>query len=454
MKKSWLSIALLALTMSTAGFAADFVSNEIIVKYRSSIRRDRVTMNAFYDSMGVDSVYRFEGLMPNFEKLKLAPNARLVDVLARIQTDPLVEYAQPNYILKIQPVALPKSKLRPCTTIFSCLSSSSGGGWGGGAPSPGPGPNPTRPDVQPAPPVGAPAADPRLGELYGMEKIGALEAWKTFRGSSRTIVAVIDTGVDYNHEDLSNNMWRNGKNEHGDIVGYDFVHNDALPFDDHMHGTHTSGTVGAYGENGKGVSGVAPSVSIMGLKFLSAEGSGTTSDAIRAIDFAIKNGAKILSNSWGGPGDEENTALFDAIERARKSDVLFVAAAGNESADNDGSRASYPAAFNNENLISVAATDNTDKLAYFSNYGKKTVHLAAPGVKIMSTVPGNEYGAASGTSMACPHVAGAAALVWARHPNYTYKQVKDALLSTVDPIAGLAGKTITGGRLNVFKAMQ
>jgi subtilisin family serine protease len=302
--------------------------------------------------------------------------------------------------------------------------------------------------------VNPPVVDPDLGKTYGMSKIGATDAWKTFNGSKDFVVADIDTGIDYNHEDLAFNLWRQKDDKGQEFVGYDFVHNDNLPFDDNEHGTHTAGTIGAVGGNGKGVSGVTQRVSLMALKFLSGEGSGTTADAIRAIDYAVEHGAKVLSNSWGGKGDDNNAALKEAIERARAKDVLFVAAAGNDGTDNDGSDPSYPAGFDNDNLISVAATDSSDELAFFSNYGKKSVHLAAPGVNVYSTVPGNKYKQESGTSMACPHVAGAAALLWSRHPDWNYKKVKEVLLSSVDQVSSLQGKTVTGGRLNILKALR
>jgi subtilisin family serine protease len=250
-------------------------------------------------------------------------------------------------------------------------------------------------------------------------------------------------------------MWRNPNPTKNDLVGWDFVHNDGLPFDDNEHGTHTSGTIGAVGGNGVGVSGVSQFVSIMALKFLSGEGSGTSADAIRAIDYAIEHGAKVLSNSWGGKGDDGgNKALQEAVERARAKDVLFIAAAGNDGTDNDGSDPAFPAAFTNDNMISVAATDEKDDMAFFSNYGKKTTHVAAPGANIYSTIPGNKYASLSGTSMACPHVAGAAALIWSRHPDWNYTQVKKLLLDSVDVLPALQGKTVTGGRINILKALN
>lgn len=435
--------------------ASEYSKNEIIVKYRKNAVRERMTMNAFYEQNGIESVYHFTGLMSSFEKLTIKPDRTIQDALKQVLQDPLVEYAQPNYILRIQPVNMPSQANTPCTSLFGCKNGTSGGGWPSN-----PNPQPTnpakqRPDVNPAPvAVNPPVEDTRSNELYGLDLIHAREAWKDTKGSQKVIVADIDTGIDYNHEDLGINLWRNGKDKHGDIVGYDFIHNDNLPFDDHMHGTHTAGTIGAAGGNGKGVIGVSPNVTLMALKFLSGEGSGTTADAIRAIDFAVQNGAKILSNSWGGPKEDDNQALLDSVNRAKDKGVLFVVAAGNESSDNDTDKASYPAAFNTENMISVAATDRSDKLAYFSNVGKKSVHLAAPGVKILSTIPGDAYKEASGTSMACPHVAGAAALVWSKHPEYNFKQVKEALLNTVDPLETLKDKTITGGRLNIEKALK
>ncbi len=474
--------ALVAATMATA---ADFRPNELIVKYRDGSVRTRISMNALYETSGIQKVRRFQGMMRGFEQLTIAQGVSLNTAMALLKNDPRVEYVQPNYILRAQPVkaldiAQPQDGGIPCIPGFDipgcdpdakmpclipgipfppgCEDDGGGGGWPGQPGEPGePGePAPTRPELQPAPgEVNPPVADPELAKAYGISKIGATEAWEQHKGSKDFIVAVIDTGIDYNHEDLAFNVWRNPTpGPQNDVVGFDFVHNDGLPFDDNMHGTHCSGTVGATGGNGKGVSGVNQRVSIMGVKFLSGEGSGTTADAIRGIDYAIEHGAKVLSNSWGGKGDDGNKALFDAIERAKAKDVLFIAAAGNDSSDNDKPNPSYPAAFDNDNLIAVAATDKDDKLAYFSNYGKRTTHLAAPGNAVYSTTPGNAYKQLSGTSMACPHVAGAAALIWSKNPTMSYKQVKSLLLNSVDKLPALSEKTVTGGRLNVLKALR
>jgi subtilisin-like proprotein convertase family protein len=272
---------------------------------------------------------------------------------------------------------------------------------------------------------------------------------------------VIDTGVDYNHPDLVANMWHNtldpidGVDNDGnglvdDYYGADFANNDGNPMDDNNHGTHVSGTIGAVGNNGIGVVGVAWNVKIMALKFLSASGSGYTSDAIDCINYARTHGAKILNNSWGGGGYD--SALFNAIVAAKNAGIIFVAAAGNNASNND-TTAAYPANYAVDNVVSVAAIDRNNNLASFSNYGATTVDLGAPGVSILSTTPNNTYSTFSGTSMATPHVSGALALVWAANPTLTYSQVIARVLNNVDPISSLSGKTVTGGRLNVFKAI-
>jgi subtilisin family serine protease len=467
------SLLFLALAAAPAAFAAEYKPGEVIVQYKEGIR-PRVIMNALYDSLGVTNVQHYNGMMKGFEHLYFDEDVKVEDVIAELKKNSAVAYAQPNYILHALPITTHQgesARMRrqgvPC--LFpgipfppGCDDSGDGGGGEDEDPQ-----NPThpenpsdpsvnRPQLKDAPPeVIPPVADPDLFKAYGLAKIGATQAWSIFRGSKSFIVADIDTGIDYNHQDLAFNLWRNPKpSDKNDIVGFDFVHNDGLPFDDNNHGTHTAGTIGAVGGNGIGISGVTQQVSLMALKFLSGDGSGTTADAIRAIDYAIEHGAKILSNSWGGRGDTDNQALKDAIERARAKDVLFVAAAGNDGSDNDGSDPAYPAAFDNDNMISVAATDDSDSLAYFSNYGKKTTHVAAPGVRIYSTIPGDKYKALSGTSMACPHVAGAVALIWSQHPTWNYKKVKETLLSTVDPLPVLTNKTVSGGRVNLIKALS
>jgi subtilisin family serine protease/subtilisin-like proprotein convertase family protein len=315
--------------------------------------------------------------------------------------------------------------------------------------------------------------DPRFSSLYGLNNTGqnggtvdadidAPEAWDRFTGSGNLIIAVIDTGVDYNHPDLRDNMWRNpgeipgnGRDDDGngfvdDIFGWDFANNDNDPMDDEGHGTHCAGTIAAQGNNGIGVTGVIWDAQIMALKFLGADGSGSTSDAVRCLNYAVANGARISNNSYGGGGF---LASFQtALQNARARGHLFIAAAGNETNNND-ANASFPANYNVDNVVSVAATDNRDRIASFSNFGATTVDIAAPGVNILSTLPGGGYGNLSGTSMAAPHVAGAAALVWDANPALTYTQVISRLYNNADRVASLTGLVATGARLNVNRAL-
>ncbi len=324
--------------------------------------------------------------------------------------------------------------------------------------------------------------DPKFGELWGLHNEGcpecnydqskngvpdadidALEAWDIFRGSTDVVVAVIDTGIDYNHEDLKANMWMNedetpgnGKDDDNngfvdDVYGYDFVNNDSDPMDGNRHGTHCAGTIGGAGDNAKGVIGVSPVVRLMALKFLADNGSGSTSDAIKAIMYAVDNGAHILSNSWGGGG--ESAALKEAIAYANDRDRLFVAASGNRG-ENIDILPSYPAAYDVPNVFAVGATDCLDELVFFSNYGVKNVDIGAPGTRILSSIPNNTYEELNGTSMATPHVSGAAALLKGYKPALTAVEIKDMLMNTADPLASLQGKCVSGARLNVHEALK
>jgi len=304
--------------------------------------------------------------------------------------------------------------------------------------------------------------DPQYSSLYAMNKINAPAAWEITTGSSDVVVGVIDTGIDYTHPDLQENIWTNSGEIAGnnidddnngyvdDVHGYDFHNNDGNPYDDNGHGTHVAGTIGGRGNNGVGVVGVNWNVKMMALKFLSASGSGYLSNAIRGIYYATQNGAVITNNSWGGGGFSQT--MYDAIADAANNNVLFVAASGNSGVNAD-INPMYPAAYNVSNIVSVAATDHNNQLTYFSNYGATSVDLAAPGYQIISTYPGGGYAALSGTSMASPHVAGAAALVKAAHPEYTMTQLQDSLLGNIEPLASLNGYMTTGGILNVYASV-
>src|SRR3989475_9406772 len=328
--------------------------------------------------------------------------------------------------------------------------------------------------------------DPRFGELWGLQNTGqtirgfpgtrgadisVTAAWDISTGSRANVVAVIDTGIDYRHPDLAANIWSAPAaftvTIGGQSItcpagshGFNAIALVCDPLDDNDHGSHLSGTIGAVGNNGTGVVGVNWTASIMGSKFLDATGTGTTADAINAIEFVVQakaafaatSGAnvRVLSNSWGGGAFSQ--ALLDEINRANANDMLFVAAAGNSISNND-VVPHYPSGFNAPNVVAVAATDNTDALPGFSNFGSTSVHLGAPGVDILSTTRNNTYSYFSGTSVATPHVSGAALLVLSKCALDT-ASLKTLLLNNVDPIPSLSGMTVTGGRLNVNKAIR
>jgi subtilisin family serine protease len=319
------------------------------------------------------------------------------------------------------------------------------------------------------------ADEPRFGELWGLHNTGqtggtpnvdvnGLEASGVTQGDPNLVVAVIDTGVDFSHPDLAGRRWVNpgesggGKETNGidddangfvdDVNGADFFNNDGNPFDDNNHGTHVSGTIAA-SVNDQGVVGVAPNVKIMGLKFLSAGGFGSISDAIEALGYAKSKGAKISNNSWGCycPGQ----ALQDAIDA---SGSLFVAAAGNDNNNND-ANPFYPASYTSNNVLSVAAVDRFGNKAWFSNYGATSVDISAPGVDILSTVPGNAYAYFSGTSMASPHAAGVAALAASDDPALLSDPValKNHVMDTGKPVSAMAGITVTGDMVDAEAAV-
>lgn len=415
-----------------------------------------------------------------------------------IMNMPGVLHVQPNHIIslwanwKVQDPALRARIL-------------AGGFPGGGDDQP-------APDNPPFPTTGSGGSgdDPLYSKQWGMNQMSVKQSWSATKGVRNMIVAVIDTGVDYTHEDLVDNIWHNpgemGKDAQGrdkssngvdddgngyvdDVIGWDFASNDNKPFDltatliDQLfsggnpgHGTHCAGNVAARSDNGKGIAGVAPNVQIMPLRFISEKGQGTTADAVKAIAYAVKMGAKVMSNSWGSegddPADKDTAALKDAIQMAQDHGVLFIAAAGNGHQgvgyDNDtDAKPGVPASYPMDNIISVAAIDMNGALGSFSNWGVKTVDLAAPGVKVFSTVtssakysdtvidiPGSITATWDGTSMATPHVAGAAALYWSAHPDKTWMEVKNAILSSVKKTGVLSGKVVSGGQLDVGNLMK
>jgi subtilisin family serine protease len=306
--------------------------------------------------------------------------------------------------------------------------------------------------------------DPRLGGNWALDRIGAFDAWLGGTGEGVT-VAVLDTGVDTDHEDLAANMWvnageiaGNGRDDDGngfadDIHGWNFsasgVGKDVE--DRHGHGTHVAGLVGAVADNGKGIAGVAPDAQIMAVKVLSDSGSGSSWGILQGIDYAIANGAKVINMSLGGSSGSWH--YEQALARARDAGVIVVAAAGNDGRNEAGYPAHYTDRF--DNVISVAASNKTDVLASWSNWSasRTTVDLAAPGTSLLSTVPGNGYGTKSGTSMATPVVAGAVAVVWDAFPDWSYLQVIDAIEQAVDQMASLSRPTATNGILNLAQTI-
>ncbi|TMP46811.1 peptidase S8 [Pseudoalteromonas citrea] len=321
--------------------------------------------------------------------------------------------------------------------------------------------------------------DPKFSELWGLHNTGqtggtadadidAVEAWDISIGSRDVIVGVIDTGVDHTHPDLAANMWINPNEIAGDgidndnngfiddVHGINAITDAGDPMDDQGHGSHVAGTIGAVGNDGVGVVGVNQQVSIVGCKFLDSSGSGSSANAIKCIDYLVglKNAGvdvRVSNNSWGGGGFSQ--ALSDALTASEEAGILFVAAAGNSAVDND-SNPHYPSSYEHESVLSVASTTHTDAMSSFSQWGLNSVDLGAPGSAIVSTIPGGGYDSFSGTSMATPHVAGAAALALSVNPDLTTAELKALLMNSGDDNAALAGKTVSGKRLNVATALE
>jgi subtilisin family serine protease len=410
------SIALLVAVAAAvaAPAAASAAEGQVIVKYAAGAgAHDR------FEARDDAGVVRDEALpLPRTELVTPQPGTSVAEAVADLERSPDVAYAEPDRVRHAFDLYPDEARLdantgkqvdgAPFTNLWALHNTGQAlAGLGGSA--------------------GTAGAD-----------IDAPAAWDVTTGSANVTVAVVDSGVDRTHPDLFANL----------VPGYDFAYDDADPTDYYGHGTHVAGTIAARGNNGVGVTGVAWQTSLMPVQALDAKGSGTITDIVDAYDYAASHGAEIVNASLGGEGFSD--LEYEAIKRAK--DTLFVVAAGNESADDD-LTPSYPCAYELPNLLCVAATDNTDRLAGFSNYGRDSVDIAAPGVRIFSTTRCNAYGYLSGTSMATPQVSGAAALVLAASPQLTPEDVRARLIATADPLSPDDVAKIGGGRLDVARAL-
>lgn len=413
---------------------------ELIVKFKPGASEEM--KDKIHDRHGSKKIRKFRSL--NIHHVKFKKGMSIEEAIAIYRAEPNVEYAEPNYLLTIQDI--------PNDSYFNYLWNLYNTGQTGGTP----------------------GAD-----------IDASRAWGITNGSNTVVIAVIDTGIDYNHSDLFQNMWVNlaeyngaaGADDDGngyvdDVRGINTFDHVSDPMDDHGHGTHVAGTIGAVGNNSMGVSGVNWNVMIIPCKFLGSEGYGYTDGAIECLEYirALKEkGINIIAtnNSWGGGGYSQ--ALYDAIDAQRKSDILFIAAAGNDNIDND-QYDFYPAGYSLPNLLSVAATDPNDVKAWFSNFGRRTVHVGAPGTDIVSLratgtdmysdgnhfiPPGDssaQYYKASGTSMAAPHTTGLAALIKSQNQNRGWAEIKNLILSGAEEEIPFYGGTIAG-RINAYNSL-
>jgi thermitase len=391
---------------------------EVLVKFRAGVSEDAIDeITARFNDQVQDEIEAVPGLTVIDDRESAEANA----VVAQYQILPEVEYAEPNYEITLDQAG-----------------SDSG-----------------QPVVN----------DPQFQEQWALANVSAFRAWLVTKGSEQIVIAVLDSGVEYTHVDLVDNIWTRPANINpyqdrdlgtvDDVHGYNIVINNGDPMDDNGHGTNCAGIIGAACGNNLGICGVNWKTRIVPLKFLNAGGFGTVAGAIEAINYAIDRkragvNLRVISASWGLT--QHSRALEDVIRKASEAGILFVAASGSSNSNND-AIPHYPAGYNTRNIISVAATDRTDALASFSNYGLNSVQIAAPGKDILTTALGNEYELRSGTSMAAPVVAGVAALTLAAHPDLSVDQLRSLLLHSVDKLSGLRGRVSTSGRINAARSV-
>ncbi|MFH0968622.1 MAG: S8 family serine peptidase [Methanobacteriota archaeon] len=423
---------------------AAYVPGEVIVRYKTttsdyaaaSIEATRL------DSLGAEVTddLSAEGLK-GMQMIDVGDTLSVKQAITELENSSYVAYAEPNYIISLSIPAKPE---------------------------------PPGPEQVGAESVSGAPNDPRFSEQWDLlntgqtggtsgSDISAVPAWAMSTGSSNIVVAVIDTGVDYTHPDLEANIWtnpgeipNNGIDDDGngyvdDIHGWDFINGDNDPMDDNGHGTHCAGVIGAVGNNGIGISGVNQKVKIMPLKFLRKDGNGDTAASLNAIAYARRMGADVISCSWGGT--VRSQSLADAIAATNN---LVVCAAGNEGTSNDVIQ-HYPSGFEYPQIISVAASDASDGIPSYSNYGQTSVDVAAPGDWILSTYPtalGYQYIKMKGTSMAVPHVSGLAALLLSINPGLTPDQLKQLIIDNADKVPAFSGKTVSGGRIDAARSLS
>ncbi|HKY42153.1 MAG TPA: S8 family peptidase [Pyrinomonadaceae bacterium] len=411
------------------GETRNFGRPEVLVKFKSGVSLETIeSLTARLNDRVEDRIENIAG----WTSIDDLDNADADAIVAKYTSLPEVEYAEPNFDISLDEAG-PLDPILPHDPQFNDQ-------W-------------------------ALANSGQRGGKQGAD-ISATLAWATTTGSEDVVVAVLDSGVDYRHEDLVGNMWTRPASMDpyhdtdlgtvDDENGYSAIEGLPDPMDDNGHGTHCAGIIGAEGENNLGIAGVNWKIKIMPLKFMSAGGFGTTKDAIEAINYVIDRkkagvNVRVISASWGST--QKSRALEDVIRKAYENDILFVAAAGNATTDND-RRPHFPSSYNVPNVVSVAALDRNDQLAKFSNYGAKSVAIAAPGVEILSTWLGNQYEEKSGTSMATPVVSGVAALILAQNPGMSVDDLRKKLMDSTDPIVALKGKTVAGGRINAAKALE
>lgn len=435
MKHNYLRLRVLAVFLAAvipglslyASESADYVPGEVIVKLkgRSKTKESQAFIGKAISEKSMNLKGSWSGL--NMHHFSLKGGVSVEQAVADLKNDPDVLYVEPNYIFHQQSIGMVGQAVSMSMVQAQSSSNSS---------------------------FAATSAS-----------IGVEEAWSAESADGSTpIVAVIDTGVDMNHTVFvdSEAIWtnpnevENGIDDDGngyidDLHGWNFVDNNNSPLDDDNHGTHVAGIVLGTTQDITASPIAKAKIKIMPLKFLDANGSGTTSDAIKAIYYAVNNGAKVLNNSWGGGGFSQS--LLDAVAYAYSNQVAFVAAAGNSASNNDVSPI-YPANYDVPNMMSIAATSDSDLLASFSNYGAQTVHVGSPGVSIWSTLPNDTFGRFSGTSMAAPFVSGIAALMLRESPNMNGYQIKNLLFSAAEQVSGLSSKTTTKSRINVYNALM